>query len=73
MEKNPQREILSPLEASLDQLWITPPSHFSFQKVKGFVEGFTWLREKNKQLKNTLMHKRNQRNFLAQFDKAKML
>ena len=36
----PQREILSPLEASLDHFLITPPSHFMTQKVRGFVDGF---------------------------------
>jgi hypothetical protein len=42
--RHPQREILSPLEVSLDHLWATPPSHFTPQKVRGFVVGFTGLR-----------------------------
>jgi hypothetical protein len=37
-------EILSPLEASLDHVWTTPPSHFTPQKVRGFVDGLTGLR-----------------------------
>jgi hypothetical protein len=32
-----QKEIINPLEASLDHLLITPPPHFRLQKVKGFV------------------------------------
>ncbi len=35
-----QREILSPLEASLDHLYATPPSHFMTQKVRDFVVRF---------------------------------
>jgi hypothetical protein len=35
----PQREILSPLEASHDHLLITPPSHRAQLKVRGFVVG----------------------------------
>ncbi len=38
--KYPQREILSPLEASHCHLLVTPPSHFKLQKVKGFVGRF---------------------------------
>jgi hypothetical protein len=38
--RHPQREILSPLEASHDHLLITPPSHFTPQKFKGFVGRF---------------------------------
>jgi hypothetical protein len=38
--RHPQREILSPLEASLDHLLITPPSHFTPQKVRGWVGRF---------------------------------
>jgi len=34
-DRHPQREILSPLEASLDHLQTTPPSHIAPQKVKG--------------------------------------
>jgi hypothetical protein len=43
--RRPQREILSPLGASLDHPLMTQPSHFTPQKVKGFVVGFSWLRE----------------------------
>ena len=39
-ERHLQREIISPLEASLDHLLVTPPSHFKLQKVSGWVEGF---------------------------------
>ena len=42
--RHPQREILSPLEALHDHLLVTPPSHFSPQKGKGFVVGFIWVR-----------------------------
>jgi hypothetical protein len=34
------------LEASLSHFLVTPPSHFTPQKVKGFVVGFTWLRRR---------------------------
>jgi hypothetical protein len=33
------------LEASLDHLLVTPPSHFTPQKVRGFVDGLTGLGE----------------------------
>jgi hypothetical protein len=36
--RHPQREILSPLEASHGQFLIPTPSHFKPQKVRGFVE-----------------------------------
>jgi hypothetical protein len=38
--KAPPKEISSPLGASLDHLWATPPSHRKLQKVRGFVVGF---------------------------------
>ncbi len=41
--KHPQREILSPSEVSHDHLLITPPSHFTPQKVRGLVSEFTRL------------------------------
>jgi hypothetical protein len=37
--KHPQREIITPLEVSLDHLLITPPSHRDHLKVRGFVVG----------------------------------
>jgi len=40
-DRHPQREILSPLGASLDHFLITPPTHFTIQKVRGLVVGFT--------------------------------
>jgi hypothetical protein len=43
--RRPQREILSPLEASQDHLLVTPPSHFTPQKVRGFVVKFIKLQE----------------------------
>jgi hypothetical protein len=52
--KNLQKGILTLLQASLDHLQITPPSHFTPRKVKGFVVGFTWLREGNNSQNNTL-------------------
>jgi hypothetical protein len=39
MEGTFQREIISPLEVSLDYLLITPPSHRDHIKVRGFVVG----------------------------------
>jgi hypothetical protein len=33
------------LEASHDHLLVTPPSHLRLQKVRGFVDGLTGLRE----------------------------
>jgi hypothetical protein len=36
-----QREFLSPLEALVDQLWVIPPSHFTPQKVRDLVDGFS--------------------------------
>ena len=41
--KSLQKGITTLLEASLDHLWITPPSHFTLQKVRGFVDGLTGL------------------------------
>jgi len=38
--KHLQRELLIPLEVSLDHLLVTPPSHFMTQKVKDFVGRF---------------------------------
>jgi hypothetical protein len=38
-EGTPQREIISPLEVSLDYLLITPPSHHDHFKVRGLVVG----------------------------------
>ena len=40
-------EILSPLEASLDHLLVTPPSHFTPQKAEGFVVGLITYRGNN--------------------------
>jgi hypothetical protein len=42
--KSPQRETINPSEALLDHRLKTPLSHFSPQRVKGFVEGFPRLR-----------------------------
>jgi hypothetical protein len=36
--------VLRALEASLDHLLVTPPSHFTPQKARGFVVGLTGLR-----------------------------
>jgi len=35
--RHPQGEIISPLEASLDHLLVTPPSHCCPQMVEGLV------------------------------------
>jgi hypothetical protein len=42
-----QKENRSPLEASLDHLLKTPPSHFSPQKVRGWVGRFFVNEEKS--------------------------
>jgi hypothetical protein len=47
------------LEASHDHLWVTPPSHFTPQKVKGFVVGFTWQRERKTIIKKILLISRS--------------
>jgi hypothetical protein len=47
------------LEASLDHLWVTPPSHFTPQKVRGFVVGFTWQRERKTIIKKILLISRS--------------
>jgi hypothetical protein len=39
--RRPQREILTPLEASQDHSLVTPPSHLTPQKAKGYVDTFT--------------------------------
>jgi len=42
--REPLREFGTPLEVSHDHLLVTPPSHFTPQKVSGFVDGLTGLR-----------------------------
>jgi hypothetical protein len=39
INKKPRREFLAPLEVSHDHLLITPPSHFTPQNTKGWVDG----------------------------------
>ena len=51
---------MSPLEASHDHLLVTPPSHFTLQKAKGQVNGFTRLRRNGDWLKGTLMRMNSQ-------------
>jgi hypothetical protein len=48
------------LEALLDHLLVTPPSHFTPRKVRDFVFGFTWLCGGNNYQKNTLNLKASQ-------------
>jgi hypothetical protein len=42
------------LEVSLDHLLISPPSHFTLQKVRGLVVGFAWFR-RGKQLSKKIL------------------
>jgi hypothetical protein len=52
--KSPQKGMTTLLEASLDHLLATPPSHFIPQKVRGFVVGLIGNERGKLLLRNTL-------------------
>jgi hypothetical protein len=43
------------MEVSLDRLLVTQPSHFTPQKVRGFLVGFNWLQEAETIIKKILL------------------
>jgi hypothetical protein len=59
MNKKPPREFSAPLEVSHDHLLVTPPSHFTPQKVRDFVVGFTSLRKRETIVKKILLTPRS--------------
>jgi hypothetical protein len=59
--KSLQESPWTPLEASHDQFFVTPPSHFAHQKAKGFrLMGFFLSVWEKRRLMNALMRMESQ-------------